>query len=217
MSHLLFVNASPRAAASESLAIAEALLAAYTRADPSATVDRLDLFDEPLPVFGHQAAMAKMTVIARRDPQDEQARAWQRIQAVFGRVQAAETLLFTVPMWNASIPWALKHFIDTVTQPGLAFTFDPATGYRGLLGERRAVAVYTSSVYRPGIAPAFGADHHSRYLAYWLGFCGIEEIHELRLQPTFPAPDLTARRDETHAAARDLGEALASERQGVAL
>jgi FMN-dependent NADH-azoreductase len=211
MAHLLFVNASPRAEASESLRIAETLLEAYAMAAPFATIDRLELFDQALPVFGHNAANAKMTVIAGRRPSGEQDQAWAQVKAVVGRVQAADTLLFTAPMWNAGIPWALKHFIDTITQPGLAFRFDPATGYHGLLGGRRAIAIYTSSVYRPGIEPAFGADFHSQYLNYWLHFCGIEEVHELRLQPTFPAPDLDVRRDQAYAAARDLGRTLGRE------
>jgi FMN-dependent NADH-azoreductase len=24
-------------------------------------------------------------------------------------------------MWNSNIPWVLKHYIDTITQPGLTF------------------------------------------------------------------------------------------------
>lgn len=38
-----------------------ALLGAYRQADPTVTVDRLDLFDRPLPIFDHDAAMAKRT------------------------------------------------------------------------------------------------------------------------------------------------------------
>lgn len=212
MTDLLFVNASPRGEASESLRLAEALLDAHVEASPSVQIDRLDLFEDSLAPFGRQAALAKMEVIAGREPDADLAHAWRDVQEVGERVLRARTLLFTVPMWNAGIPWALKHFVDTVTQPGLAFRFDPKTGYHGLLGGRRAVAIYTSRVYRDGVEPAFGVDFHARYFDYWLRFCGIEEIHDVRLQPTFPDPDFAQRRDEALTEARSLGRALADSR-----
>ncbi|MBI5103598.1 MAG: NAD(P)H-dependent oxidoreductase, partial [Solirubrobacterales bacterium] len=48
MPRLLFVNASPRGARSESLRIAQAVLAS---APARYAVDRLDLFADPLPPF----------------------------------------------------------------------------------------------------------------------------------------------------------------------
>jgi FMN-dependent NADH-azoreductase len=215
MSRLLFVNASARREASESLRIAETLLSAYREIDPASEVDRIDLFDQPLAVFGSDGATAKMAVLARRDFTPGQAEAWDHVKATFARLEAADTLLFTAPMWNAGIPWPLKHLIDTVTQPGMVFRFDPATGYHGLLGGRRATVVYTSSVYRPGIAPAFGNDFHSTYMENWLRFAGIDEIHSVRLQPTFPSPDLDERREQALEEARTLGQALAE--RGVAV
>jgi FMN-dependent NADH-azoreductase len=59
-------------------------------------------------------------------------------------------------MRNAMVPWALKLFIDTLTQPGVAFRFAPDTGYPGLLGGRRAIVLATSHVYAPGVAPGLG-------------------------------------------------------------
>ena len=50
-------------------------------------------------------------------------------------------------MWNHGVPWALKHFIDTVTQPGMAFSFDPEAGYSGLLKGKTAVVIYTGTQF----------------------------------------------------------------------
>jgi FMN-dependent NADH-azoreductase len=62
-------------------------------------------------------------------------------------------------MWNHSVPWVLKHLIDTISQPGMVFGFDPGTGYTGLLAGKRAVVVYTGAVYYEGaplaLAPTF--------------------------------------------------------------
>ena len=45
----------------------------------------------------------------------------------FRRFDAADRYLFSVPMWNAGVPYILKQFIDVVSQPGLVFGFDPAS------------------------------------------------------------------------------------------
>lgn len=206
---VLFVNSSPRGTRSESLALAEALLEAHQRIDPGAVVDRLDLFEDPLPAFSTDAATAKMAIIGGGAPAGAAAAAWKGVERTAARVQAADTVLFTVPMWNSGIPWALKLFIDTVTQPGIAFGFDPDSGYSGLLGGRRAIAIYTSHVYSPGVDPRFGVDHQSTYFESWLRFIGIEEIETIRLQPTYPGDaGLGERREAALARARAIGGAL---------
>ena len=167
------------------------------------------MFSDLVP-FAARQAEAKMAVIARQAVPDADAEDWARVVELGIKVTGAELLVFAVPMWNGGIPWALKLFVDTITQPGLAFRFDPATGYHGLLGGRRAVCFYTSRVFAPGVDPAFGIDHQSTYLRWWLEFCGITEVHDLRLQPTFPDAGLEARRDAAFADARSLATRLAA-------
>jgi FMN-dependent NADH-azoreductase len=212
MSDLLFVNSSPRGERSESLRLAEALLAAYGELAPDAAIDRLDLFDDPLPTFGPQAAAAKMTVVAGEALPEREAAVWEELGAVFARLADAERLVFTVPMWNASIPWSLKLLIDVVTQPGLAFSFDPQTGYSGLLERKRAVAIYTSHVYHPGVDERFGVDFHSTYFEYWLRSVGITEVQAVRLQPSYRTADFDQRQAIALAEARAPGRALARPR-----
>jgi len=149
---VLFVTASPRGGDSFSISLAETFLKRYVRERPDAEVDHLDAFTDLAP-FGAAHAQAKMAVIAGQQVPEAAAAGWQQVLEVAARVRTADLLLFAVPMWNGGIPWALKLFIDVVTQPGIAFRFDPASGYTGLLGGRRAVTVYTSRVYTPGAGP----------------------------------------------------------------
>nr|GID89230.1 hypothetical protein Ade03nite_81540 [Actinoplanes derwentensis] len=125
---------------------------------------------------------------------------------MFRRFDAADTYLFSVPMWNAGIPYILKQLIDVISQPGLVFAFDPASGYRGLLRGKRAAIIYTSAVYRPGLPPEFGADFQSPYLEGWLRWAGVTEIHPIRFGPDVTDPD-PARRT-AHAQARNVAEPL---------
>jgi FMN-dependent NADH-azoreductase len=123
---------------------------------------------------------------------------------VFERFAAADEYLVTVPMWNHGVPWVLKHLIDTITQPGLVFGFDPATGYEGLLTGRRAMVVYTSAVYHEGAPPAFGVDFHRSYFHDWLRFAGIDDVAEVRFQPNLVTADADALRRAAHQRARDV-------------
>jgi FMN-dependent NADH-azoreductase len=204
---VLVVGASPRGEGSYALALAETVVDAFVAEHPGAEVDRLDTFS--LAPFGARRTDAKMAVIAGEEVPGAAVAEWDDVRAVFERVAAADLLVFAVPLWNHGIPWALKLFIDTITQPGLAFSFDPETGYSGLLGGRRAVVAYTSAVYSPGVAPAFGTDEAAPFLRSWLAFVGIDDVREVRLQPTYPTPDFEERRRRAHDEAAEVGATLA--------
>ncbi len=116
MTKLLHISASPRGEASASLRIARTFVDAYAATHPDATVEHWDLWDGSLPDFGPAAAHAKMTVFAGQTPTGEQARAWRQAEATFERFDSADRLLFSVPMWNAGIPYILKQLIDVIPQ-----------------------------------------------------------------------------------------------------
>jgi FMN-dependent NADH-azoreductase len=189
VSKLLYVVGSPRQDASRSGAVADALLAAWRRADPELEVSVLDLWREPLPEFDGDKAQAKMTVITGGTPEGVVATAWDEVKRVIEGFTRADQYLFTVPMWNGGIPYRLKLYIDILTQPGFLFGFDPTQGYSGLLEGKRAAVIYTSGVYGPGAAPSFGLDFHSSYFDWWLEFVGLTDVETIRYQPTLLTPD----------------------------
>lgn len=196
MTTLLYINSSPRKDNSESIRIADAFLNAYREAHPSHTIDVLDLWSEQLPLFDGVKAAAKMTAFGGQSPSGAEGTAWDEVTKVFERFAAADHYLFTVPMWNAGVPWVLKHYIDIITQPGMLFGFDPQVGYTGLLSGKKATVVYTSGVYSPGAPKAYGADFHSAFFKDWLNFIGIDEVNEIRFQPTVLTSDPDADRKQ---------------------
>jgi FMN-dependent NADH-azoreductase len=202
MSKLLYITSSPRSEASESTALAETFLAEYRTQHPDLKVDRLDLWDGSLPVYGGKGADAKLATTLGQPLTGELVDAWTQVQAVFDRFAAADLYLFAVPMWNAGVPWVLKHYIDTITQPHMCFDFDPESGYSPLLSGRRAVVTYTSGVFWPGAPPAFGSDFHSTYFDDWLHFIGIADVAEIRFQPTVRTQDYDGDRADAHERAR---------------
>jgi FMN-dependent NADH-azoreductase len=206
MSRLLHVAASPRGMCSESLALGESFLSSFHATHPEVEVETWDLWDGTLPAFGPMAAAAKMTVFAGATPAGAEAGAWQAAGRAFQRFDAADRYLFTVPMWNAGIPYILKQFIDVVSQPGMVFGFDPEAGYTGLLRGKKAAVIYTSAVYGPGRGPAFGADFQAPFFTDWLRWAGITDIAEVFFRPNLATTDADSAREVARAQATDLAK-----------
>ncbi len=202
MTRLLHISASPRGARSESLAVAGTFLDAYREANPLTEVDTWDLWDGSLPAFGPDAVAAKMAVFAGETPTGD---GWARAEDAFRRFASADRYLFSVPMWNAGVPYVLKQFIDVVSQPGMVFGFDPVEGYTGLLTGKKAVLVLTSAVYGPGRPASFGSDSQAPFLRDWLRWAGVTEIEEVHFRPDLATADADAGRARAHAEAAELG------------
>ncbi|MBL7259716.1 FMN-dependent NADH-azoreductase [Paractinoplanes lichenicola] len=210
MTKVLHLSASPRGPRSESLAIARTFLDTLRDVSPQTPIETYDLWDGTLPPFGPDAAAAKMTVFADEQPQGAAADAWNAAIATFRRFDAADRYVFSVPMWNAGIPYILKQFIDVVSQPGLVFGFDPVQGYNGLLQGKRAAVIYTSAVYGPDRGPAFGADFQAPYVEEWLRWAGVDDIRTVHFRPNLATADADTGRRLAHAQARDLAKEFLS-------
>ena len=209
MPDLLHISASPRGEDSQSLRLAATFLDTYRTIHPGAEIDEWDLWDGSLPAFGPAAARAKMTVFGGGTPQGEEGEAWHAAIEAFARFDAADRILFSVPMWNFGVPYVLKQFIDVVSQPGRVFGVDPVTGYQHLLAGRgkRAAVVYTSAVWGPGLGPEFGADFQAPFFTGWLNWTGIDDVAEIRFHPTLTGDAEEASRI-AHETARDVAKAF---------
>jgi len=206
---LLHISASPRGGRSESLAVAASFLDTFRSEHPGEPVETYDLWDGTLPAFGPDAAAAKMAIFAGERPRGAAARAWQSAVDTFRRFDAADRYLFSVPMWNAGVPYVLKQFIDVISQPGLVFGFDPEQGYTGLLTGKRAAVIYTSAVYGPDRGPAFGDDFQAPFFTGWLRWAGITDVSEVHFRPNLATADPDTARRYAHEQARDLAKRFA--------
>lgn len=211
MTSLLHISSSPRGGASESIAIAETFIEAHLAGHPHTTVSTWDLWDGSLPDFGPAGAGAKMQVFAGEEPVGEQQVAWHKARLAFERLSSADLYVFSVPMWNAGIPYILKQFIDVVSQPGMVFGFDPEHGYTGLLQDKKAAVVYTSAVYGENRPAAFGSDFQAPYLRDWLRWAGVSDLTEIFFRPNLVTADAAAGRDAAHSSAALLGASFEAE------
>jgi FMN-dependent NADH-azoreductase len=190
MTTLLFIQASPRGEQSQSIQLAQTYLDALKATNPALEVDVLPLWETDLPAFDGDKAAAKVNMVLGEKHNSVQKTAWDQIVQIASRFIAADRYLFAVPMWNGTIPYRLKQYIDIIHQPSLLWGLKPETGYFGLLEKKHATLVLTAGAYadsRP--SPAFGVDYQSTYLKAWLNQAGVTAIDEVRYQPTLLTPD----------------------------
>jgi FMN-dependent NADH-azoreductase len=204
MAKLLYIESSPRKSRSKSIEVARAFIAAYQVAHPGDEVVTLDLWDNHLPEFDGYTIDAKYQVMHGQGHDTDQAKAWQAIVDVCQEFKSADKYLFSLPMWNFGIPYKLKHYIDVIAQPGETFSFDPSSGYSGLVQGKPAVVIYARGGAYGG--DGSGMDHQKPYVEQILGFMGFTNILPIVVEPTLAAPtDL----DTTIATAIDQAKSLA--------
>jgi FMN-dependent NADH-azoreductase len=189
MPKLLHISASPRGNRSASVTVATTFVDAYRAAHPGDKVETLDLWHVDLPEFDGATIDAKYAIMNGQNPTPEQAQAWQAVTKIAEHFKSADKYVISLPMWNFGIPYKLKQFIDVLVQPGLAFSFSPDTGYKGLITGKPLVAIYArGGAYGPGTGME-AYDAQSAYLKQILGFIGFTDIKEIFVEPTMAKAD----------------------------
>ena len=192
MSKLLHIQVSPRIGRSASIAVAEHFVEVYRAQHKGDTVETLNLWETELPEFDGATIDAKYAILHGQAHTPAQIEAWKAVVRIADRFKSADKYLFSLPMWNFGVPYKLKHFIDVLVQPGLAFSFSPDAGYKGLITGKPAVAIYArGGAYGPGTG-AEGYDAQSAYLRQILGFIGFTDIKEIYVEPTLAGPTANA-------------------------
>ena len=183
MAKLLYIESSPRKERSSSIAVANAFLDVYRASNPNDEVETVDLWNAGLPEFDGFTIDAKYQVLHGQEFTAEQAQAWQRVTNLIDDFKSADKYVFSLPMWNFGIPYKLKHYIDLIAQPGQTFSFDPETGYSGLVTGKPAAVIYARGGAYSDDATQ-GLDFQKTYMDLLLGFIGFEDIHSILIEPT---------------------------------
>ena len=191
--HVLNIQSSPRRSTSASIALADAFIDAFRRGNPSIELDTLNVWDEQLPEFDHEAIGAKYKGVAGLPMDEAEAALWESIQSLAARFQRADRIVIGVPMWNFSFPYKLKQLIDLASQRNLLFTFD-GKSFGPALHTPRAMVIYTrgQAYAEDGPLPPSQHDHQTPFIEFWLRFIGVQDVRSLTLEDTWSAPEQRA-------------------------
>jgi len=183
MASVLHIVASPRVE-SYSTRAAQAFLDSYRQLRPDDRIEVLDLFRAEIPPFCAPQAKAKYAVMAGQAPRDEAETAWQAVIRTIDHFKQFDTYVLSSPMWNFSVPYRLKQYIDVIVQPSLTVAYSPEKGYTGLVTGRPLVLVLArGGAYQAG-NPCETFDFQETYLRAVFGFIGFTDIRTIYVQGT---------------------------------
>ena len=198
MSKLLYIQASPRVQRSHSIAVADAFIETYKRTHPDDEIVTLNVFEASIPDFDGLAVRAKYAIIHGQLHSKEEQQVWKNVEEVIEQFTSADKYVLAVPMWNFSIPYRLKQYIDLLVQPGYTFRFSEEKGYEGLVAGKPMLAVYARGGEYPPHSEAEAFDLQTKYIKLIFGFIGFENIRSVVVEPTLQGgPDVAeAKRQE---------------------
>lgn len=185
MATVLDVYSLPRAERSRTRKLRDAFFEKYLAKHPDTSRVELDLardFDK-LPAFDEWDVQTKFEMAYGEGILDgEMANRWDALVRQTDQLHKASLVVVSCPMWNFSIPWHMKRWIDCVVQPKLTFEFSNG-GFQGLLKGRPAVILTTrDGMYQKG-SEFEKLDFELPYLRLVLGFMGLGPIHEVVAEP----------------------------------
>ena len=179
---LLHIIATPREDESRTLRVTDAFFEGLEKNNPECKVDTLDVTKVKLPALTVQAVSGKYILLGGKDLPDDLKPAWEDIIKHIERFLSADGYVISAPMWNFSIPYYLKHYIDIILQPRYLFRYTE-TGPEGLVKNKK-MAVITSrgGDYSPG-SPSHAYDFQEPYIKAVFGLAGIIDITFINAQP----------------------------------
>jgi len=182
MSTLLRIDSSSRIEGSHSSQLASQAEALWRESNPQGNVVRRHLGQDPISVLSQETIEGFFT---SEDALSEEMRAATALSdRLIDELQNADTLLLAVPIYNFSVPAALKCWIDQITRIGRTFAYEDGA-FRGLTKTRRAIVIcaYGAEGYLQGQAFA-QANFLEPYLRFLLSFLGINDVEVVSVQAT---------------------------------
>lgn len=187
---LLHIIATTRGENSRTLSVSKEFLRELKEQHPQIQVDELDLSRTELPPVLDTNVNAKYIMMMGGQLDEQTQQSWKKVTDLAEHFISYDLFLITAPMWNFTIPYMLKHYIDVIMQAGILFSFT-AQGPKGLMKHERMLCITSrGSDYSPG-SPIQGLDFQEPYLRAIFGLAGIEEIFFVHAQPMDLAPGLT--------------------------
>jgi len=185
---ILSIDSSAQTETSQSRRLSNRIIDGLHALGKSPDVTVRDL-DKRLPQLDRAWIEANTTPIDDRT--DDQRKTLALSDTLIAEIEAADTLIIGVALYNFSIPASLKLWIDLVCRARKTFAYSE-DGPKGLMTGKRAIVCFAS-----GGTP-FGSDidFASGYIRHILGFIGITDVTFIAADKRFKDDQALTRADE---------------------
>jgi FMN-dependent NADH-azoreductase len=183
MKNLLVINASPRDEKSVTRQLTNLFSAKWAEAHPDYTIHHREVGREAIPHVSELwiAAASKPATQRTTDEINE----LKLSDKFIAEIKAADVIVLGVPMFNWSIPSALKAYLDQVIRANETVKMmpdDPQNPYRGLLKDKKVYLLFSrgNAGYEQGEYYAH-MNFQAGYLRTVFNIMGLTDIQEIAL------------------------------------
>jgi len=182
MTTLLRIDSSARLDGSHTRAIGDHAQSLWQAENPAGEIIQRNVADGTIEMIRAETITGYYTSPEAFTPELTEATALS--DALIAELQSAQTLLITAPIYNFTVPAALKAWIDQIARIGHTFSYENGN-FTGLLNARHAVVIcaYGAEGYLED-QPFAAANFLQPYLQFLLGFLGIETVDFISVQGT---------------------------------
>ena len=198
MKNILVINSSISGSNGNSNKLVQFLLAQLS----DVQVTEIDLNVRPFPHLEMSEIGAWMTPAAERSSEQQALAAYS--DELIAKVEAADAIVFGVPMYNFALPSQLKALLDRLARAGVTFKYTE-TGPVGLLKDKPVIF----ALARGGIYANTPADSQVPFLKTFFNFIGLTQLHfvyaeGLNMGPEAAEKGLTAAQQQLTELAKQL-------------
>ena len=143
-------------------------------------VKERDLWKEPMIPYKMDHVMAKFNIMkGHGTAQDHET--FEPIKTLASELNETDLLILSTPLWNMSIPYVMKQYVDIVIQPGLNFmeTKDWPAKITPVTKDKSIVVIYSCGA-EVG-QDALPVDYLGDYIRDVFGLVGFSDFHALRM------------------------------------
>lgn len=177
MTSILHIDSSPRAARSRSRQLAKEFVKEWKALHPEDVIAYRDLRVSPIPHVTEEWITADYTPLEQRPP--EMTSILQLSDELVDEVLVADRCVFSVPMYNFSIPSGFKAYIDYIVRVGRTFAVIDGQ-FKGLvLGKKIVFITARGDEYGVGsLHESWDAQEPAlRFAFQFIGVSDIQFIH----------------------------------------
>ncbi len=168
MKNILEINSSGRFDGSQTRQLSALIVDTLSQKYPQTDLVKRDL-SQGLPFLNEDWITATFTAPEERTEEQHQVLSFST--ELVSELQQADYIVIGTPIYNFSVPAALKAWIDLIARVKLTFEYSE-NGPVGLLKNKRVFVSISSG----GVAIGSEMDFASKYLKVVLGFIGITDV-----------------------------------------
>lgn len=174
MTKILHLDSSPRAERSHSRTLAGQFISSWQNTHTDDVVLYRDLGHQTLPYVTENWIAASFTPPEKQTPVMK--KELKVSDVLIEELRACDRYVFSMPMYNLSVPAIFKSYIDQIIRVNHTFKFDEQGKVIGLMKDKKMLIITArGDSFQPG-TPSGAYDFQEPYLKALFGYVGITDI-----------------------------------------